>query len=122
MARHNVTGNWGESLAADYLAAKGYAIADRNWRSGHYEIDIVAYKGSRIIFVEVKTRSRDYDDPLEAVDRNKALRLIRAAEAYVNAFDINHEIQFDLIAINGTPEQYKIEHIADAFESPLRTY
>ena len=122
MARHNLTGSWGEALAADYLAANGYAIADRNWRSGHYEIDMVAYKGNRIIFVEVKTRSSDNDDPLEAVDRNKAMRLIRAAVAYVDAFKIDHDMQFDIIAVNGTPGQYKIEHISDAFVSPLRTY
>ncbi|MDE6704082.1 MAG: YraN family protein [Muribaculaceae bacterium] len=122
MARHNETGRWGEDVAAEYLAARGYAIAERNWRSGHYEIDIVAYKGSRIVFVEVKTRTRDYDDPIEAVDRNKALRLIRAANVYIDAKDINHEIQFDLIAVNGSPTDYRIEHIPDAFESPLRTY
>lgn len=122
MATHNDTGKWGETLAADYLAAQGYAIADRNWRSGHYEIDIVAYKGSRIIFVEVKTRSSRTDDPIEAVDRRKAMRLIRAAQVYVDAYRINHEMQFDLIAINGTPADYTIEHIPDAIQSPLRTY
>ena len=122
MARHNETGHWGEALAAEYLAAQGYAIAERNWRSGHYEIDIVAYKGSRIIFVEVKTRSNPSDDPLEAVDRNKAMRLIRAAIVYVEAHDINHEMQFDIIAVNGASDSYTIEHIPDAFESPLRTY
>lgn len=122
MARHNETGKWGEDLAAEYLASNGYAIAERNWRSGHYEIDIVAYKGPRIVFVEVKTRTRDYDDPIEAVDRNKALRLIRAANVYIEAKDINHEMQFDLIAVNGCPADYRIEHIPDAFESPLRTY
>ena len=122
MARHNETGKWGEDVSADYLAAKGYAIAERNWRSGHYEIDIVAYKNARIVFVEVKTRTRDYDDPIEAVDRQKALRLIRAANVYIEAKDINHEMQFDLIAVNGSPDDYRIEHIPDAFESPLRTY
>ena len=122
MARHNETGKWGEDVVAEYLASNGYAIAERNWRSGHYEIDIVAYKGRRIVFVEVKTRTRDYDDPIEAVDRNKAMRLIRAANVYIEAKDINHEMQFDLIAVNGSPADYRIEHIPDAFESPLRTY
>ncbi len=122
MAKHNDTGKWGETLAADYLAAKGYAIAERNWHSGHYEIDIVAYNGNRIVFVEVKTRSRDHDDPIEAVDRQKAMRLIRAATVYVEAYDINHDMQFDLIAVNGTPDNYRIEHIPDAFASPLKTY
>ena len=122
MARHNETGRWGEDIAAEYLAANGYAIADRNWRCGHYEIDIVAYKGSRIIFVEVKTRSDNDEDPLEAVDKDKTSRLIRAAVVYINAYEIDHEIQFDLIAINGTSSDYTIEHIPDAFIPPLKTY
>ena len=122
MAKHNDTGKWGEDIAAEYLAANGYAIAVRNWHCGHSEIDIIAYKGNRIIFVEVKTRSNDNEDPLEAVDRNKSMRLIRAAVAYVNTFDINHEMQFDLIAIKGTPDKYVIEHIPDAFDTPLKTY
>lgn len=122
MARHNETGRWGEDIAAEYLAANGYAIADRNWRCGHYEIDIVAYKGSRIIFVEVKTRSDNDEDPLEAVDKDKTSRLIRAAVVYINTYEIDHEIQFDLIAINGTSSDYTIEHIPDAFIPPLKTY
>lgn len=122
MARHNETGRWGEDIAAEYLAANGYAIADRNWRCGHYEIDIVAYKGSRIIFVEVKTRSDNDEDPLEAVDKDKTSRLIRAAVVYINTYEIDHDIQFDLIAINGTSSDYAIEHIPDAFIPPLKTY
>ena len=122
MARHNETGRWGEDIAAEYLAANGYAIADRNWRCGHYEIDIVAYKGARIIFVEVKTRSDNDEDPLEAVDKDKTSRLIRAAVVYINAYEIDHEIQFDLIAINGISSDYTIEHIPDAFIPPLKTY
>ena len=122
MARHNQTGRWGEDIATEYLVSQGYAIAERNWRCGHYEIDIIAYKGSRIVFVEVKTRSNDEDDPLEAVDKNKTLRLIRAAVAYVNTYDIDHEIQFDLIAINGTPSDYHIEHLEDAFDPPFKSY
>ena len=122
MAKHNDTGKWGEDIAAEYLAANGYAIAVRNWHCAHYEIEIIAYKGNRIIFVELKTRSNDNEDPLEAVDRNKSMRLIRAAVAYVNTFDINHEMQFDLIAIKGTPDKYVIEHIPDAFDTPLKTY
>lgn len=122
MAHHNETGQWGEDIAAEYLAEKGYAIAERNWRSGHNELDLVAYKGNRIVFVEVKTRSNADDDPFEAVDRRKALRLIRAAIVYVESHDINHDMQFDLIGINGSPSDYTIEHLEDAIETPFRTY
>lgn len=122
MATHNDTGHWGETLACEYLAAKGYAIAEHNWRCGHYEIDIIAYKGSRIIFVEVKTRSNKEEDPLEAVNRSKIMRLVRAAKVYIEANKINHDLQFDLIAINGNHDEYHIEHIEDAFAPPLITY
>ncbi|MDE7457467.1 MAG: YraN family protein, partial [Muribaculaceae bacterium] len=107
---------------AEYLGANGDAIADRNWRCGQYGMEIVAYKGSRIIFVEVKTRSDNDEDPLEAVDKDKTSRLIRAAVVYINTYEIDHEIQFDLIAINGTSSDYTIEHIPDAFIPPLKTY
>ncbi len=40
MAKHNILGLNGESLAASYLQEKGYTILDRNWRSGHKELDL----------------------------------------------------------------------------------
>lgn len=121
MAKHNDTGHWGEQIARDFLAAKGYAIADSNWKSGHYELDIIAYNDNRIVFVEVKTRSGN-SDPLDAVNYAKKTRLIKAGLAYVDSKEINHEIQFDLIAINGSPDSYTVEHIVDAFQTPLKTY
>lgn len=122
MARHNLTGTHGEDIAAEYLTAKGYAIVERNWRSGRYELDIIASKGSRIVFVEVKTRSNPDDDPIAAVDSRKSLRLIRAALAYMEQRSLPHDIQFDLIAVTGTPPDCTVEHIEDAFTPPLRTY
>ena len=56
MAIHNELGRWGEDYAADFLAAQGYRIVERNWRFGHHDIDIIASKGNEIVFVEVKTR------------------------------------------------------------------
>ena len=50
----------GEELAAGYLRQHGYTIRDRNWRSGRTEIDIIAENSEYIVFVEVKTRSADY--------------------------------------------------------------
>lgn len=122
MARHNQIGSKGEDLAAEYLVTKGYSISDRNWRSGHYELDIVAYHSNRIVFVEVKTRTNPDEDPVEAIDHRKAMRIVRAAMAYIEAYDINHEPQFDIIAINFESDSPKIEHIPDAFRSPLITY
>ncbi|MBR6747176.1 MAG: YraN family protein [Muribaculaceae bacterium] len=124
MARHNELGKWGEQLAVDLLVTKGYAIVERNWRAGNLEVDIVAMKDNRIVFVEVKTRSSEFVDPLDAIDRRRVSRIVRAANSYVKAYNIPHEVQFDVIIIIGTPESGnmpQVEHIPDAFLPPLRT-
>ena len=57
MAAHNELGKWGEDCAADYLQRKGYTIVERDWKSGHRDIDIIAAdKDGTIVFIEVKTR------------------------------------------------------------------
>lgn len=122
MASHNELGKVGERLAAEYLITKGYTIREINWRCGKVEIDIVAEKNRRLVIVEVKTRSSDYVDPLLAIDTKKQHNLVRAANAYINYCDINMEVQFDIITIVGTIDNYKMEHIPDAFFPPLKTY
>lgn len=124
MALHNDLGKWGEQLAVDLLVTKGYAIAERNWRAGNMEIDIVAMKGARIVFVEVKTRSDNGFDPADAVDRRRVMRMVRAADSYVRSHGIPHEVQFDVVFVVGSPlgdVPPRIEHIEDAFLPPLRT-
>lgn len=122
MARHNELGAWGEKVAREYLLTQGYAIGSENTRIGNYEIDFIAMKGDRIVFVEVKTRSTDYVDPLEAVDSRKRARLVRAADEYIRSMNIRLEPQFDIITVVGSPEKYEIEHFPDAFFPPLRSY
>ncbi len=119
MAEHNITGEWGEQVAREYLAAHGYAIMDSNIHVGHKEIDIVAFKGTTIAFVEVKTRRRTDYDPADAVDARKISRLCRAADSFIRSRNILHEPRFDVIAITGIPENYTVEHYPDAFLPPL---
>ena len=125
MAEHNDLGKWGEQLARDLLIAKGYGIIETNWRSCNLELDIIAQKGCRVVFIEVKTRSDDYVDPLQAIDRKRINHLVRAARSYIEAYDLKLEYQFDIITVVGHPasnEKPKIEHIEDAFLPPLRSY
>ncbi len=122
MAEHNDIGRWGENIAREYLAAKGYAIVESNVRMGKKELDIVAMHGSRIVFVEVKTRTNPDFDPLEAMDARKIRNLSYAADAYVRSRRIPHEVQFDIIVIAGVPHgEYRVEHYPDAFLAPLST-
>lgn len=117
MARHNDLGKWGEGVAADYLEQQGYSILERGWRSGHKDIDLIAFKQGILAFVEVKTRKNNaYIQPQQAVDRHKIKLLITAANRYICNNNIDAEIRFDIVAITGTDySNYKIEHIEQAF-------
>lgn len=121
MARHNEFGKAGEQKALEYLITKGYIIRDTNWRCGRMELDIVAEKGNRIIIVEVKTRTSGIQVPYDAVDGKKIRNLVRAANAYINCFNLPHEVQFDIISLIGSPGNFELEHIPDAFLPPLNT-
>ncbi|MDE7025019.1 MAG: YraN family protein [Paramuribaculum sp.] len=121
MARHNDTGKWGEDIACELLISKGYTVTERNVKMGHNEIDIVALKGSRVVFVEVKTRSSVGNEVFDAIDERKMRHLCNAAEAYIRAHNIPHEPQMDVIVVEGTKDTgYKTTHIADAFMPPLK--
>ena len=96
MAQHNDTGSWGEQVATEYLITKGYTIRETDWRCDKVEIDIVAEINRRLVIVEVKTRSDDFVDPLMAVDVKKQHNLVRAANAYINYYDLDIDIQFDI--------------------------
>lgn len=125
MARHNYIGKLGEQLACDKLVGEGYAIAERNWRLGHLEIDIVAMKGDEVVFAEVKTRScGEGVDPLEAIDKRKIAHMASAADAYMKAHaGLRMYPRFDVFGILINPDgTHVIEHIPDAFYPPLKTY
>jgi putative endonuclease len=123
MAQHNELGAWGEKVAREYLIVKGYTIVEKDTRRGHFEVDVIALKDNRIIFVEVKTRTSGSFDPLDAITPQKIRNICRAANSYVRIYNYHHEVQFDVIAIVGSPDGgYEIEHIPDAFQPPLSGY
>jgi putative endonuclease len=113
MATHNILGRWGEDMAADYLSHKGYDIIERNWRSGHRDIDIIAWDGGTLVIVEVKTRrNRLFADPEWAVDYKKLQSLRIAANHYIKFHHVDNEVRLDVVTVTGTPEtDHKIEHI-----------
>lgn len=120
MAKHYDLGKKGEETAANYLAAKGYRIIERNWRFGKDEIDIIAEYGNYLVVAEVKTRSTSYyGNPEEAVDEQKQRLLIRAANEYVVQKEIDLEVRFDIISIIIESGKENINHIEDAFYPTL---
>ena len=117
MAEHNDLGKWGEDLAAGYLQRKGYVILERDWKSGHRDLDIIALDGDVVVFVEVKTRRNQmFTDPVDAVGYQKIRNLQQAANHYVKYRRIDLDIRFDIITVVGTPDmEPDISHIEDAF-------
>ncbi|MBE2246878.1 MAG: YraN family protein [Candidatus Competibacteraceae bacterium] len=116
MAKHHDTGKKGEELAVQYLRNKGYDILHTNWRIGHKEIDIIAQIGNELVFVEVKSRrSLAFGSGDEAIDERKQKHMQEAAERYVEQFDLNQEVRFDIITIFFALGQYEIAHIPGAF-------
>ena len=102
LAAHLRRGASGEKLACRYLRQHGYKILHRNFRgrSGG-EIDIVCRDRDTLVFVEVKTRSReDFGRPFDAVGREKQKRISRGALAWLRMLD-NPEIlfRFDVVEV-----------------------
>lgn len=77
--------------------------------------------GRRMVFVEVKTRSKAGIDPIDAVDATKRTHMIKAADTFLKLLGKPFDYQFDIIAITGTESNHKLYHIPDAFFPPPRT-
>ena len=98
--RAQTTGEWGETLAADYLRDAGFEVLHRNWRCPPWELDLVACRGGVLHIVEVKSRHRGaLTTPEEAMTPAKCRALYRAASRYVAKTRWEGDTQFDLIAI-----------------------
>ena len=120
MAIHNLIGEAGEKEAIAYLIQQGYTILHTNWKYRRYEIDIIAQSTDELIIVEVKTRSAGFlVSPLEAVTNAKIKRIVSATEAFVLRANIDLSIRFDIISVVKTTAGYTIEHVKNAFYSPI---
>lgn len=123
MALHNDIGFKGEDMAVNYLVAHGYDIVERNWKLNHLELDIIARKGNRLVFVEVKARTTTFTDPVESITPKKMRNIVNSANGYMSCNNLNFEPQFDLIFITpGNKGEWNLEHIPDAFYPPIKTY
>jgi putative endonuclease len=121
MADSHLLGQKGEDIAANHLKQMGYSILHRNWKSGKRELDIVAENRDFIVFVEVKTRTDDYQmHPRHAVTSEKQKSIIYAAEGYIHRYNINKESRFDIITVISDGKSIEVEHIEDAFYPTLR--
>jgi putative endonuclease len=110
-------GNWGESVAAIHLEAKGFEIAERNWRCELGEIDIIAQLGEELVFVEVKTRQgSQMGTPEEGLTAEKSKKLIQLAQFYLSETGIDADWRIDLVALalDQSGKLERCEHIPNA--------
>ena len=120
MAQHNDLGNLGEKRAQDYLSSNGYILRECNWSCGKLELDIIAEKDGWLIIVEVKTRSTEtFEHPEEAITLKKIRNIVSATHNYILDSDWEGETRFDVISVIQKGESFVIDHIEDAFLSPV---
>jgi putative endonuclease len=118
-------GKRGERVAARYLKKKGYRVVGRNLHFGKNELDLVIKNKEFLAFVEVKTRSyervedADQSRPALAVDKDKRVRTVQAAKAYLRAHPTSLCPRLDVVEVYLNRQKrnkpFKINHIEAAF-------
>ncbi len=117
MAQHNDFGVFAEEKAKEFLLDNGYKILHTNYRARKAEIDIIAEHNNELIIVEVKALSNDaFRTPEEAVNKAKIKLLIQAADTYIQENNITLNVRFDIISILKVKNEWKIQHIINAFD------
>ena len=106
-------GEAAERKAADLLIENGYVVLEQRYRFHRHDIDLVARRGSIVVFVEVKARgSSRYGSALQAIHARKQRELVRAASAWLQRNGKPGDVaRFDAIVF----ERGKVEWLQSAF-------
>jgi len=109
-------GKKGEMIAEEYLCSIGLVTLERNWRSGHKEIDLIMTGKEILHIVEVKSLNfPGLQGPYESVNLKKQNIIISAARDYVVRKRVKYEIQFDIVSVLFKGDDFIIEYFPDAF-------
>jgi putative endonuclease len=111
-------GRRGEDVAEAFLRDHRYTIVARNYRCRAGEIDLVAFDGPVLVFVEVRSRRGTFaGTPLESVDRRKCAQVARVAAHFVAARRWHdRDARFDVIGVRFDTDPPAVEHVQSAFE------
>jgi len=118
---HLTVGIEGEDAVFFYLQRKGYTVVARRWSSGDVpgDVDLVAWDGPVLCFVEVKTRTAHDMTPAEAaVDEHKRNVLRRLARRYVRQLPQKTAppVRFDVVSVYQVPgQQREFQHFEASF-------
>jgi putative endonuclease len=121
-APHLITGLLGERAALFELSRRGYIVVARRWTSPRVrgDVDLVAWDGEWLCFVEVKTRTaRDMRPAESAVDEVKRRMLRGLAKVYLRTFPSSEQrsipVRFDVVSVYLVEETREFEIFKDAF-------
>jgi putative endonuclease len=117
--RHRL-GRVGETIAAEHLERRGFAIVARNHRTRWGEIDLIAADARRLVFCEVKTRRAGAASAFDGLREDQCRRLRRMAAAWLQATPDRPrrpELRFDAIGvtIDARGRLVALEHLENAF-------
>ena len=121
MGKSNLSGAWGEALAAEYLRKKHYKLVAAGYQCRFGEIDLIVKDRKNLVFVEVKLRKNaDFAAARDYVDRRKQDRIRVTASMYLSQNPTKLQPRFDVIEIyapEGTATRHpEINHMEDAFQ------
>jgi putative endonuclease len=113
-------GRRSEIQAVDYLHTLGFRIVASGYRTRDGEVDVIAWEGDILVFIEVKARQND-EPPEDSVGLRKQQRVIRAAQHYLSKHRLQEApIRFDILAITTRPkERPQFRLLRDAFNGLL---
>jgi len=121
LPEHLALGIEGEDAVFFYLRRKRYTVVARRWSSGDLpgDVDLIAWDGPVLCFIEVKTRSARTITPAEiAVDERKRTILRRLARRYLRQLPqaTAPPVRFDVISVYLiTGRKPEFEHYEAAF-------
>jgi putative endonuclease len=104
-------GRNGETLAKEWLISQGFDVLFSNVYTEYGEIDVIAMKGERLHFVELKTRrTKIFGHPEDAITERKAAHMVDSARRYLQLHpEFDGDWQIDVIAIQIEKEDGKVE-------------
>jgi putative endonuclease len=123
MTEDHALGRRGEDVAQRFLQRAGLIVVDRNYRmaSGAGEVDLVAWEGDTLVFVEVKSRqTEEHGSPDRAISAQKQASLIRTARQYARQAEVPwQKVRFDVVNVVFDTTPPAITHFRDVFGSKI---
>ena len=118
----------GERVAEKWLRVHGWEIAERRFKNGHRDIDLVATRERpggierTVAFVEVKTRAtHSFGGPVASVSWRKQRELSRSAKVWISRFERPGDtFRFDVIGVILGRQNVRVQHVENAFLLPTK--